>query len=53
MLWLLLLLRVLVLLLALLRGPLVTVRQLGQVLLGTGFHIRVGEVVILQTEAQT
>lgn len=48
MLWLLLLLGVLVLLLALLGGPLVTVRQLGQLLLGTGLHIRVGEVVILQ-----
>jgi hypothetical protein len=47
MLWLLLVL-VLVLLLALLSGPLVTVRQLGQVLLGTRLHIRVDEVVILQ-----
>lgn len=47
-----LLLRVLVLLLALLCGPLVAVGQLGQVLLGTRLHIAVGEVVILQGHKQ-
>jgi hypothetical protein len=43
-----LLLRVLlVLLLTLLGGPLVAVRQLGQLLLGAGLHITAGEVLVL------
>jgi hypothetical protein len=41
---------VLVLLLALLGGPLVAVRQLGQVLLGTRLHLTVHKVVILMVD---
>jgi hypothetical protein len=53
LLWVLLLLLLLLLLLALLGGPLVAVRQLGQLLLGAGLHIRGSEVLVLSAQHDT